>query len=212
MVGIAGASGTGRVLYTGLSPLGSTTAGQAKGLYAADLCGAATPPGLATTTDATCMPVSVSTWGDTTGPAALDSAGDLFVVMPTLSAGTQEARAFPAASIAPGQPATDGVTLFTLPGSGLPLAAVGPSGAADGLVAFQPSDVMFNPEDVVAQHYTTTGGSIQAVGTPSPFLKRASAMTSVILFTDGESRLWAGVADSTSMKTTFVVLARQTVQ
>jgi hypothetical protein len=208
MVGVAGGSGTGRVLYTGLSPLGSTTPKQATALYGADLCGPTTMPGLASTTDATCMPVMVAAWGETTGPAALDGDGNLFVVMPTLTAGTQEGRAFPAASIAPGQPPTQGVTLFTLPGTGLPLAAIGPTATAEGIVALQPSDVNFNPEDVVAQHYTATGGTIQPMGTPSPLLKRASQMTSVILFTDDQSRLWAGVADSTSMTTTFVVIAR----
>jgi hypothetical protein len=211
IVGVAGAAGTGRLLYTGLSPLSPpppaspTPPGQPKALYAADLCGTS---GLANTMNATCMPVAVSTWGDTTGPIALDGAGNVFAVMPTIKTGMQEARAFPAASIAPGKPATNGVTLFTLPGTGLPLGAIGPTANANGIVAFQPSDINFTPLDVVAQHYTATGGSIQAVGTPATLLKLATSMTGVLLFTDGQSRLWAGVADTTNQKTTFVVIAR----
>jgi hypothetical protein len=154
------------------------------------------------------MPEEVSAWGDSTGPAALDHAGNLFVLMPSLAAGTQEARAFPAASIVSGKPATNGVTLFTMPGTGLPLAAVDPTATADGILVFQPDDTSFNALDPIAQHYTATGGTVQAVGMPAGFLKLATPKTSVLLFTDDKMRLWAGVADSTNKKTTFVVIDR----
>jgi hypothetical protein len=206
LAGVSGGAVQGRLLYTGLSPLGSTTpAGQPRALYAADTCATG---GLANTASASCMPEEVSAWGDSTGPAALDHAGNLFVIMPSLAGGTQEARAFPAASIVSGKPATNGVTLFTMPGTGLPLAAVDPSATADGILVFQPDDTSFNALDPIAQHYTATGGTVQAVGMPAGFLKLATPKTSVLLFTDDKMRLWAGVADSTNKKTTFVVIDR----
>jgi hypothetical protein len=46
------------------------------------------------------------------------------------------------------------------------------------------------------------------VGAPATLLKIADPTNEVLLFTDDQGRLWAGVPDSTNMNTTFVVIAR----
>ena len=56
----------------------------------------------------------VAGWGDSTGPVATDSNGDVFAVMTVVhELGNQEARGFLASSVARGSAATTGVTLFT---------------------------------------------------------------------------------------------------
>jgi hypothetical protein len=111
---VAAASSLGRLLYTGLSPLGAPTT-NVPGLYAADACSA---PAQALGTGTGCSASAlVDAWGDSTGPVVTDSNGDVFAVLPTVAAQTQEARGFLASSVARGAAATAGVSLFTMAGS-----------------------------------------------------------------------------------------------
>ncbi len=204
--GISAAPDQGRLLLTGLSPVGDGAAG-ANGLYAADSCGNAAMPSLLPDGDPACKaPIAVTAWGDASGPIAVDRDGNAFALTSSFS-GDQEARGFAAASIARGAPATKGSVLFTLPGFGSALAALAPAAGGKGLVAFQPFDGMtFEAEDVIGQRYSVAAGAVNAEGTPDPLLKLAKAGTAVGLFTDDHEQIW--VAVPTAAGTTFVVLAR----
>lgn len=205
--GVAAADG-GRLFYTGLSVLGGMAAGAAA-VYAADTCGAdGQGPRLLPEGDASCPDaIQVAAWGDFSGPVAVDRDGNAFVILVSF-AGTQEARAFPAASMARGAGPTEGTALFTLPGSGSSLAALAPDGGSPGLVLFQPSDPStFMPLDPVAARYTA-GAAIQPEGEPAPFLQLATPGAALSLTADDAGRLWVGAPSPTS-GTTFVVLARR---
>jgi hypothetical protein len=215
MAAVAMDSTHGRLLLTGETAPGDAippgTADNA--LYAADSCGTAATPELANTKDASCSPVTVAAWGSASGPAVFDQDGNAFVVMSSMDASSNpinDARAFAAASVARGTGPTAPTPLFTSPGYSGSLAALRPTTGADGIVAFQASTTFPDYADVVAQHYTATGATLQVVGTPGAFLKLASPTTEVLLFVDDQDRLWAGVPDSTNMSTTFVVIARAT--
>ena len=134
---VPAASSLGRLLYTGLSPLGMPTT-SAAGLYAADAC-SSPAQALGTGTDCSASAL-VAAWGDNTGPVVTDSNGDVFAVMTSFANGTQEARGFLASSVARGAAATAGVSLFTMAGSAGSLAALAPSAGDPGLVIFQPED------------------------------------------------------------------------
>ncbi len=200
---IPAASSLGRLLYSGLSPLGMATT-STNGLYAADACSSPSPAlGAGTGCSA---PAVVAAWGDSSGPVVADSDGDVFAVMDAFS-GPQEARGFLASSVARGAAATAGVTLFTLPGFSGSLAALSPTATGPGLVVFQPLDATtFDPLDVIQQKFTTTGGALAAVGTPAPLLTVADAQ-SLSFLVDGAERLW--VAASGASSATYVVLARR---
>lgn len=204
--GVASAADKGRLLLTGLSAVGDSAAGT-NGLYAADTCGDAAMPALLPGGNPACKaPLEVAAWGDASGPIAVDHDGNVFALTSSFS-GDQEARAFAAASIAAGAPATDGSKLFTLPGFGSALAALAPKGAAKGLVAFQPFDGMtFAAEDVIGQEFSVAAGAIKPEGTPTALIKPVTAGTALALFTDDQERIW--VAVPTAAGTTFVVLAR----
>ncbi len=196
------ASSLGRLLYTGLSPLGAPTTSVA-GLYAADACSS---PAQALGTGTDCSPSAlVDAWGDSTGPVVTDSTGDVFAVLPTVAAQTQEARGFLASSVARGAAATAGVSLFTMAGSSVALAALAPSAAHPGLVILQPADLTYTPLDVVAQKFTT-GSSLVATGTPTKLLTVAPGQ-GLSFLVDGTERLWVAVNGTAS--TRYVVLARQ---
>ena len=209
---IAGASAAnmqGRLLLTGFSTVGDAKAGP-NALFAADTCGTAAQPSLLPGMDATCKaPITVSTWGDSSGPVAVDHAGNAFVVMSSFD-DTQEARGFDAASIARGSGPTDGVKLFTIPGFGTNLAALAPTATAAGIVAYQPTDgTTFLPEDVLEQKYTVTAGKLATMGIPTTLLKAATSSAFLYVMVDDQDRLWVG-ADKAAPATgaTYVVLSR----
>lgn len=199
---IAGAQ-SGRVVHSGLSPLGDAAPG-ANGLYAADDCAMTFDPGA----DPSCSdPIQVAAWGDASGPVAADSQGDVFAVMTSFS-GDQVGRAFARDAVAKGATPTEGDTLFSLPGFGQSLAAIAPADSAPGIVAFQPSDgTTFEALDVLQIRFTVAGGTVTPDGDPTTLLTMATANTPVAMLTDPEDRLWVGV--STATGTTFVVLGRK---
>ena len=201
---VPAASSLGRLLYSGLSPVGMNTTA-VNGLYAADAC---TSPaqGLGTGTDCSASAL-VASWGDNSGPVVADSNGDVFAVLNSV-AGTQEARGFLASSIARGAAATAGVTLFTIPGFSGSLAALSPTATDPGIVIFQPNDSStYAPLDVIQQKFTT-GSALAAMGTPTPLLTLASGQTQGFSFlVDGSQRLWVAVSEASS--TTYVVVAHR---
>ena len=200
---VPAASSLGRLLYTGLSPLG-VPATSVAGLYAADACSS---PAQALGTGTGCAaPALVAAWGDSSGPVATDSNGDVFAVMTSSADGNQEARGFLASSIARGAVPTAGVSLFTVAGYAASLAALTPTAIEAGLVVFQPNDsTTYAPLDVIQQKFTTSNGLV-AMGTPTKLLSVASGQ-GLSFLVDGSQRLWVAVPGTTS--TTYVVLARQ---
>jgi hypothetical protein len=196
---------SGRLLHTGLSPIGAATESQ-NGLYAADAC--ADPQQDLGTGQGCSAPISVAAWGDSSGPVAVDSAGNAFVVLASFASGNQEARGFSAAQIARGAAPTAGTSLFTIPGFGTTVAAIAPKGADPGRVIFQPFDSTGAPEDVVAQSYTAAAAGVVAAGEPAKLLAVVSASPkSLTLMVDDAERLWVGASTETS--TTFVVVAKR---
>ena len=207
-VGVAAGSGQGRLLYTGLSPLEDSAVSKSA-LYAADSCGAeAAMPRLLPNGDAMCgPPIEVAAWGESSGPIAADRDGNVVAVMSSFSTGDQEARGFAASTVARGEPATPGDPLFKLPGYGMSLAALAPEAqGAPGLIAFQPSDGMAGPLDVIGQRYAASGATLTPEGGVFPLLKLAKPATSLTLLTDEDNRIWVGVPVSGA--TRFVVLGR----
>jgi hypothetical protein len=202
---VSAAASLGRLLYTGLSPLGMPTT-SAPGLYAADAC-SAPAPALGTGTDCSASAL-VAAWGDNAGPVVTDSNGNAFAVMTSFANGTQEARGFLASSVARGAAATAGVTLFSMDGFAGSLAALAPTASGPGLVVFQPFDsTTYDGLDVVQQRFTTSSG-LSAMGTPSKLLTVPPGQSQGLSFlVDGAQRLW--VAQSLTASTRYVVLARQ---
>jgi hypothetical protein len=176
------------------------------GLYAADAC---TAPAQALGAGTDCSaPVLVSAWGNSLGPVVTDSNGDVFAVMPTVVTGSptqEEARGFLASSVARGASATAGVSLFTLTGTAVSLAALAPTAVSPGLLIFQPADSSYAPIDVIEQKFTTSSG-LAAMGTPTKLLTVAPAQ-GLSFLVDGAQRLWVAVSGTSS--TTYIVLARQ---
>jgi hypothetical protein len=209
VAGIAAANAQGRLLLTGLSTVGDAKAG-ANGLFAGDTCGTAAMPALLPGMDATCKaPIAVATWGDSSGPVAVDHGGNAFVVMSSFD-GSQEARGFDAASIARGAAPTAGAKLFTIPGFGSNLAALAPTATAPGILAYQPSDgTTFLPVDVLEQQYTVAGGKLEAMGVPTTLLQAATANAFLYVMVDDQDRLWVGTDKAAPLTgATYVVLAR----
>lgn len=207
--GTSAANMQGRLLLTGFSKVGDATAG-ANALFAADTCGTPAQPSLLPGMDATCKaPIAVATWGDSSGPVAVDHAGNAFVVMSSFD-DTQEARGFDAASIDRGSAPTEGVKLFTIPGFGTNLAALAPTATAPGIVAYQPTDgATFLPEDVLEQQYTVTGGALAAMGVPKTLLQAVTTNALLYVMVDDQDHLWVGT-DKAAPATgaTYVVLSR----
>jgi hypothetical protein len=203
--GVPAASSLGRFLYTGLSPLGSPST-NVNGLYAADACSSPTQElGAGTGCSASAL---VASWGEDSGPVVTDANGDVFAVLTSASAGTQEARGFIASSVARGAGPTSGTTLFTVPGYSGSLAALDPTASDPGVLVFQPFDsTTYDALDVIEQPFTATG-SIAAMGSTSTLLTVPTGQSQGLsIFTDGSQRLW--VAGSTASSTTYVVLERQ---
>jgi hypothetical protein len=208
LAAVPAASSVGRLLFSGLGALASTTSGT-NGLYEADACSSPSQ-GLGAGTGCSASAL-VSGWGQASGPVATDSDGDVFAVMSSFSgaaAGTQEARGFLASSVARGGAATAGVTLFTIPGFSGSLAALSPTATDPGVMVFQPFDAStYDPLDVIQQKFTT-GSSLTTMGTQTTLLTMPSAQPQSLSFlVDGSQRLW--VASSTTSSTTYVVLVRK---
>lgn len=198
----------GRLLHTGLSAV-ADSATMVNALYAADTCGTAGQDArLLPETDPACAaPIEVAAWGDFSGPIAMDRDGNAFVAMPFFD-GTQEIRAFSAATIAPGAGATAGTSLLTLPGGGVGLAVLAPSAGIPGLLAFQPTDpTTYEALDPIEIAYTADGGVVQADTDPIPLLSLVTPGTLLSFMTDADERLWVS-APTPGGGTTFVVLAR----
>jgi len=208
MAALATPGGGGRVVYTGLSPLGDDNLGPSA-LYAADDCaGDFVPMG-----EPACKgPIEVAAWGDSSGPVARDAQGNVFALMFNFS-GDQVARAFASSTIAFGAAPTEGDALFEIAGFGLGLAAIAPTESAEGIVAFQPADAMtFEALDVLQIRYTATNDTVTAPEPPEvlfslPLQPPATAKPSVGMLTDPLDHLWVGVPTATG--TTFVVIARK---
>jgi len=202
---VPAASSLGRLLYTGLSPLGMPTTSLA-GLYAADACSSPVQAlGIGTDCSASAL---IDAWADNAGPVVTDSDGDAFAVMTSFATGMQEARGFPASSVARGAAAANGVTLFTMAGFAGSLAALPATASHPGVMVFQPFDSdSFYALDVIEQKFTTTSG-LAPMGTPSPLLTVPSGQSQGLSFlVDGSQRLWVAVSGPSS--TTYVALARQ---
>lgn len=202
MAGVGDATG-GRLLFSGLSPIGAV-ATDVNGFYAADACDM---PSQDLGTGTGCQAsAEVAAWGDSSGAVAVDHDGNAFVVLASFATGDQEARGYAAAEVARGAKATAGKSLFTLPGFGSSLAAITPKGGKPGLLVFQPLDSTATALDVIAQPYTVTAG-INVQDTPRKLLTLAASAPSLYLMTDTTDRLW--VAASGKGKSTFVVLDRK---
>lgn len=189
----AAAAVEGRLLHTGLSPLGDPAAGSS-GVYAAESCGAAGQDArLVPEGDAGCAePAAVAAWGDSSGPVAADRRGNVFAVLPSAD-GSQQARGFAAGAIARGAGPTEGDVVFTLPGGGMSLAALAPEQGAPGVVVFQPTDPeTYEALAPVAVAFRDDGGRAQSDGAPTPLLELATAGTSLSLVADEANRLWIG--------------------
>ncbi len=200
---VPAASSLGRLLFSGLAPLGTTTAGS-PGLYAADACSS---PSQALGTGTGCSASAlVAAFGEGSGPVATDSNGDVFAVMDSFTNGNQEARGFLASAVARGAAPTAGVTLFTLDGYSGSLAALSPTATAPGVAVFQPFDSTSGDALDVIQQKFTTGSSLAPMGTQSKLLT-VTAAQSLSFVVDGSERLW--VAASGTSSTTYVVLVRQ---
>jgi hypothetical protein len=207
-IGLAAASGQGRFVSTGLSPLEDPMVSKSA-LYAADSCGTeGMSPRLLPEGDGSCgPPIEVASWGDSSGPLAADRDGNVFVVLASFGSGDQEARGFAAAEVGRGTPPAAGAMLFKVPGYGASLSALAPANDAPGLLAFQPSDGMAGPLDVIVQRYSAGGGSIKTEGGTSTLLKLGKPGTPVVLMSDDQDRLWAACPAGAG-GTRFVVLAR----
>lgn len=204
-----GTEAKGRLLYSGLSKLESP-ADSKNGLYAADSCGSpGQDPRLVPDGDASCAaPSAVALWGDSSGPIAVDGAGNVFAVMASFVSGDQELRGFEASTVAPGDAPTSGDTLFKVPGFGTALGAIAPSAGEPGIVAFQPSDAATATSlDVIGQRYSVSSGKVKAEGSPSVLMKLAKAGTFLTITADNQGRLWVGGPQGTG-GTLFVVVAR----
>ncbi len=204
------ATDDGRLLYTALSPISTTTSSTNVGaLYAADSCGTtAQNPRLVPSGDVSCMaPFQLATWqGGTSGPVTVDNAGNAFAILSTIGA-NEELRGFASSNVARGQAATAGTTLATDPNFTSTL-------VADGTTAYyQPNDgTTYAPLDVQAVGYTVNGGTLSINGQPQAALTLVTPGTALSLLVDGQKQLWVGVqnpgvGDAGSTTATFFVIA-----
>lgn len=194
-----GAAGATRLLHTGLSPLEGNSAGPT-GLYATDFCGATL-----------CDPptATIESWGDASGPVAIDALGNAFAVQ-TSFGGDQTLHGYAASAVEPEAAGNvAGTPLWTGAGFGSSLAALAPAGGDPGIVMYQPQT--FDAENnvvvegaVVSIRYTVDGGSLVA-GDASAALVLSEAGTPVTLTGDDEGRVWVGVAEDPQASTFYVV-------
>ena len=206
-----GAEGSlGRLLYTGLSPIGDANKAP-NGLYAADACGApGDMPRLVPDGDASCAaPIAVSTFGNGSGPVTVDRQGNAIVVLTNSMTSDQSARGFAAEKVARGGGAYDGDPLFTLAGFGGSIAAISPDADSAGVIAFQPFDgATYEALDVVGQKYRVTGGAMKAEGAPTALLELTIPGTGLSFFNDDQDRIWVSGPAASGGGVAFAVVAR----
>jgi hypothetical protein len=212
----------GRLLYTGLSLLGSvaTAPDEPNALFAADSCGTGAAPhfGVAPASGGAgggggaggagdCEPpIEVHGWGNASGPLAADSAGNVIVVMNHFVDGNL-ARGFAAAEIARGAPPTAGTALFTIPGYGNSVAAIAPTVSDAGMVVFQAVEGTAGANPVV-QRYQVNGGKVVAeAGAPSELLDLSFDGAIALAFNDRHDRVWIAISNPIN-KAAFFVLER----
>ena len=192
----------GRLFYTGLSPLSTTTSTtSAGGVYFADDCGtSSSSPRLTPEGDTSCTaPGLYATWqAGSSGPVAVDAKDDVFAFLSTFG-GNQELRAFHHSGTGRGDAPVAGTTMFSDTKYTTELTADGRR------VYYQPNDptVAFPapPQlDVQSLAYTIddTAKTVSPVGAPSTFLALVTPGTPVALLVDDVGRLWVGVAKASS--------------
>jgi len=197
----------GRLLYTGLSTIGTTVTTTNEGaLYAADSCGSASSsPRLMPSGDSSCKaPSKVGTWASgSSGPIATDAGENLFAVLSKFG-GTQELRGFERSTVARSAGAATGDTIVAIDKNYFSELA------ADGKTVFyQPNDAStFSALDVEARDYTVDLGAKKIVpGTaPIKFLALKKAGTAVALLVDSSKRLWAIVPNTSGSASIAFVL------
>jgi hypothetical protein len=183
MYGMA-ASGE-RLFFTALSQVGGPTNNN-PALYAGDAQATCEGSGFDSAG-------AVDAWGLSTGPVAVDENGSLFAILTDFNEGTQEIRAFEAADVAPGAPATTGTPIATLDGYGDALAAIAPEGAAPGLLVVQPNDATDGSHgEVLAIEVTLDAGTFTGAA-PVTLLDLTEDDDNVTLMTDVDGRLWVGL-------------------
>ncbi|MBK6518539.1 MAG: hypothetical protein IPM79_16535 [Polyangiaceae bacterium] len=200
MYGMA-ASGE-RLFFTALSQVGGPTNNN-PALYAGDAQATCEGSGFDSAG-------AVDAWGLSTGPVAVDGDGSLFAILTDFNEGTQEIRAFEAADVAPGAPATTGTAIATLDGYGDALAAIAPEGAAPGLLVVQPNDATDGSHgEVLAIEVTLDAGAFTGAA-PVTLLDLTEDDDNVTLMTDDDGRLWVGLTRSVKGQpvSTFFVLDR----
>ena len=206
---------SGRIVYTGLSTIGTTATTTNEGaVYAADSCGSGGVHALLPEGDPSCAaPVKIATWeGGSSGPITADGRDDVFAILSTFG-GKQELRGFEKSTIARGQGATAGVTMFSITGYTSELAADG------NTVFYQSNDATTSTAlDVSALDYTVDATSkkiVPAAAGSRTLIKLAKSGTSVALVVDDRSRLWVGISnpatgDAGPTSSTFFVLRDKT--
>lgn len=188
----------GRLLYSGLSEVGTSMAGT-NALY-----GAAVTPS-AITTDG-----MIDDWGTASGPIAVDEQGYVFAGMTDFGSGDQELRGFDVDDVQPKNPPVVGVTLATLPGYGDAMAAIVASGQNPGLLLFQGNDATTSAHlDVIGIPYAIENGVVVSAGQPTTVLTLADADKNLTLMTDDSGRIWVGAtSETTPTDGVFFVLDR----
>jgi hypothetical protein len=202
---------SGRLFYSGLSPI-FKNASNTNALYAAEPCGTAdNKPRLVSDNDTTCADsFAVEAFGKYSGPIAVDTTGNVFVVMSTDT--DQEARGYSADMVKRGAGTATGTSMFKVPGYGGSLAAVAPDAAGTGVLVFQPQEydaasMMSQGKDVIAQRFTVEGGVITNKGLAGPMMT-PTATGEVLNFTsDDQGRIWVAVKRGSG--TAMLVVARK---
>ena len=210
----------GRLLYSGLSELGSVAvpAQDANALFAADSCGDGDAPhfdapvvagsggGGGAGGGGDCgAPLAIHRWGDASGPLTVDSGGNVIVVMNDFVEGN-DARGFTEAEVGRGQPATAGTALFKLPGYGNSVAAIAPTASDAGMAIFQAVEGVAGLNPIV-QRYMVNGGKLVAEATPTDLLDLNFDGAIVLAFNDRHDRVWLAISNPIN-KAVFFVLER----
>jgi hypothetical protein len=203
---------TGRLFYSGLSPIFKNATNK-NALYVAEPCGTlANKPRLVSDGDASCMDsFAIDAFGDYSGPVAADAMGNVFAVMSS-STGDQEARGYAADTVKRGSGPVVGASMFKLPGFAGSLAAVGPDGTGVGVVVFQPQEfdavsMMSQGKDVVAQRFTVEAGVIANKGVAGPFMVPTQTGELLNFTGDDQGRIWVAAKRATGVA--VLVIARK---
>jgi hypothetical protein len=161
--------------------------------------------------DMTCKDsFAIEAFGKYSGPVAVDTAGNVFVVMSSDT--DQEARGYGADVVKRGADMATGTSMFTVPGYAGALAAVAPDGTGTGVLVFQPQEydaasMMSVGKDVIAQRFTVEGSAIVNEGVAGPFMVPTQT-GEVLKFTgDDQGRIWVAVTRGTGVA--MLVVARK---